>query len=595
MIGEDQKKVMEYLQQCNGLFNELAKESIHNIMSGSKTQVNPFINADKMMSLVSQSVTLDPAIYMKEHLNYLEKQGELVQAASKAMTDGDFDEVAKSDVRDSRFKDSEWFDNPFYNYIRQSYLINADFFTKVINSLDFADEKAALQAKFLTRQYVNSVSPANYVLTNPEVCREIIETEGHSIMKGMDRFFKDLEASPIEAFKLNQVDKEAFTVGVDIATSPGAVVFRNELIELIQYTPVTDKQYQVPILLVPPFINKYYILDISEEKSLVRWLNAQGFNVFIISWINPDETLSQLGLDNYIKDGVVKAIDTIIDKTGAEQVHTAGYCIGGTLLASTQSYLNKQSIDTIASISLLTVLLDFEAPGEVGNYLSEQTFSYIEQSAQQKGFFDGRIMAMSFSLLRENNLFWSFFVENYLKGRDQTPFDILYWNGDSTNIPAKCFIEFVKHSYVENNFIHPNKVQIDNIGIDFSDIDIPTYCLAAKSDHIVLWQSAFESAKHLPHDTRFVLAGSGHVAGVINPAADGKYPHWVGLPPKGKLSAQEWFDQASEKKGSWWNDWHEWLVPKSGKKIKAKGLESKKYPILEAAPGCYVKRRLDTK
>ncbi len=594
MLAEDQAKVMEYLQKYNGLFNEMAKESIYKLVSGSKTQLNPLINADKIMSVVSKSVTLDPSVYMQEHMKYLEKHSELIQAAARAMAESDteFEEVAGHE-KDRRFQDPEWYENPFFNYIRQSYLINADFFKNVVDSIEFEDHKTAEQAKFLTRQYINSLSPANYVLTNPEVCREIIETEGRSIVKGMDKFFKDLEASPLEAFKLNQVDKNAFVIGKDLATTPGSVIFQNDLIELIQYEPLTKKVYETPLLIIPPFINKYYILDMDKKKSLVRWLNSQSFTVFIISWINPDSSLSEKGLDEYISEGVIAAIDTVLDKTEASKVHAVGYCIGGTMLALAQSYLTKIKQDKIASLSFLTVLLDFTEPGEVGNYLSEQTFPYIEQNAMQKGYFDGRIMAMSFSLLRENNLFWSFFVDNYLKGKDQIPFDILYWNGDSTNIPAQCFIDFLKHGYVGNDFRNPNTVTINGQGIDFADITIPSYCLATRSDHIVLWPSAFQSAKLLKGDTRFVLAGSGHVAGVINPADDGKYPHWVGEAPSEKANAQEWFEGAEEKSGSWWTDWLAWLVPKSGEQCAARKVVTKKYPEISPAPGNYVKRRLD--
>ena len=594
MIGEEQVQAMEYLQKYSGMFNEMAKESIARMVGGQSDEGKPSLpNTEQIMSLVSQSVTLNPKNFMREHMNYMDKHSQLLQAAAKAISGESFDEVAKGTSNDRRFRDNEWTENPFFNYVRQSYLINANFFKNVVDSLEFENAKDAQQARFFTRQYINSLSPTNYVLTNPEVCREIIDTKGDSIVRGMDKFFKDLDNSPAEAFKINQVDIDAYELGEDLATTPGKVIFKNDLIELIQYQATTETVHATPLLIVPPFINKYYILDLDEKKSIIRWLVNEGFSVFVVSWINPDASLAQKGLSHYIHEGVIKAIDVACEKTKQPKVHVAGYCIGGTLLSITQSYLAANDQDKVASLTFLTTLFDFSDPGEVGNYLSENSFPLLEQSAQQKGYFDGRVMAMSFSLLRENNLFWSFFVENYLKGKDQTPFDILYWNGDSTNIAAQCFIEFVKNMYVENNLIKPGVVMIDDTPIDLSNIDVPVYCLATIQDHIVPWQSAYNSAKVLGGSVRFVVAGSGHVAGVINPVEGGKYPHWVNNETPLPASEQQWMDGAIEQEGSWWSDWKTWLVPLSGKSVKARQEATKGYPGLANAPGDYVKVRLE--
>ena len=423
------------------------------------------------------------------------------------------------------------------------------------------------------------------------MCEEILASDGKNLIKGMQNFMRDLERSPLEAFKITQNDDAAFTLGEDLATTQGEIVYENPVCQLIHYHPKTAQQYQEPILFVPPFINKYYILDLDEKKSMVKGLLEQGHPVFMLSWVNADASLAEYDFTDYMKLGPVKALDVICNITGQSKVNTVGFCVGGTLLSLATAWLRAQGDERINSVTLLTTLLDFSEPGEIGNYLSDDMIPIMEQTADIKGVYDGRILGLSFSLLRENNLFWSFFINNYLRGKDPAAFDILHWNGDATNIPAACFKQYLKFSYLENQLRQPSAITIDDVSIDLGNIDMPVYFLATVADHIVLWQTAYKGTKPLPN-CQFTLAGSGHLAGVINPPEGGKYPHWQNSTIED--TAEDWFANATEVAGSWWPDWYQWLEDKNGKKARAiTPGEHNDYPAIEPAPGRYVKVRLE--
>lgn len=594
-VHKDHAKVLQYLDQFSGTFNHMMQEVMQRILrdmdAGSPVSASDKTAQGPTEGKAVPPIRIDPQLFMQKQAAFAYKQQMLWQNLTRAMLGDTMEPVMQEPADDQRFRDKDWSGNPMFNYLKQAYLLNSEYLRELVNSFEFDCPRTAEQVRFYTRQFINSMSPSNYVLTNPEVCREILETEGNNLARGIDNFMRDLEQSPATAFKVTQVALDAFTLGKDLATTPGKVIFRNELIELIQYTPTTEKVFQVPLLIVPPFINKYYILDLNEKKSMVKWLVAQGYTVFMISWVNPDESLRHIRLEDYMHKGVIAALDAAQTCCNVKKVNVAGYCVGGTLLALTQAYLEAKQDDRIQSLTFLTTLLDFSEPGEVGNYISEQSVPLIEQSIKKNGYFDGRVLALSFSLLRENNLFWSFFIENYLKGKDPVPFDILYWNGDSTNIPGPTYLYYLRNMYIENRLVQPGGVLFDGVQVDLGSIRPPAYCLAAMGDHIVLWNGAYKSAQTLGSDVRFVLTESGHVAGVVNPADKGKYPHWVSetLPD----TPQEWLAQAQQQQGSWWNDWHGWLVPKSGPLRKARTPGSKAYPVLGDAPGEYVKVRLD--
>ncbi len=593
MNTEDKHKILDYVDKFSGVFNNMMEEVTRRLMTNQSD--SNFESVIKVPDVNSQekasSVKIDPKRFVSQQLKFLEKQKQLLENASKVFLGEEFVPVIKSTKGDKRFSDDDWTGNPAFNYIKQAYLLNAEYMNQFVDALEFEDKSIEDQVRFYTRQFINSMSPTNYVLTNPEVCREILATDGQNLVKGIDNFMRDLKDSPKEVFRVTQVNKDAFELGKDLAYTPGKVIFENELIQLIQYTPTTESVYEIPLLLIPPFINKYYVLDLDQKKSMVAWLVGQGFTVFIVSWINPDDSFRDFPFDDYINKGVITALDVVEHISGPE-VNLVGYCVGGTLLGITQSYLTTQDDTRIKSLTFLATLFDFSEPGEVGTYLTNQLIPMLEKSVTEKGLLDGRILGLGFSLLRENNLFWSFFIENYLKGKDPVPFDILYWNSDSTNLPAEAFLFYLSNMYIGNKLIEKGGVSINSTPIDLSTINVPSYCLAAQADHIVLWQAAYKSAKILGGDVRFVLTESGHVAGVVNPASKGKYAHWVSAEMPD--DAAGWLAGATQQAGSWWNDWNVWLEERSGNKVKAKKIGNKKrYPVLDSAPGSYVRRRLD--
>ncbi|HMW49807.1 MAG TPA: alpha/beta fold hydrolase, partial [Cellvibrionaceae bacterium] len=528
MKQEEKLEILGYLTKFNHVFNDMIGEVTKRVLSSQvKAEINPFSQTEKLADVLSSGVKLDTKLFLQQQFDFLQKQQLLWQNASRIFMGEMLEPLVQEEKSDKRFADGDWEGNPVFNYIKQAYLLNAEYVSQMVESLEFEDGKMGEQVRFYTRQLVNSMAPSNYVFTNPEVCREILKTEGECLARGIDNFMRDLENSPSEAFKITQVDINAFTLGETLAYTPGEVVFKNRLIELIRYFPAGSEVVATPLLIVPPFINKYYILDLDARKSLVKWLVERGYEVFMISWVNPDETYADTEFGDYMTEGVLAALDQVIDITGAEQVQAAGYCVGGTLLGITQSYLTALNDKRISSCTFLTTLFDFSEPGEVGAYISGTLLPLLEQNVTSKGYMDGRVLALSFSLLRENNLFWSFFIENYLKGKDPMPFDILYWNSDSTNLPAKAYLYYLNNMYVEDRLKEPGALTIGGQPVDLSLIETPSYCLAARADHIVLWHAAYKSAKLLGGAARFVLTESGHVAGVINPAATGKYPHWV--------------------------------------------------------------------
>ncbi len=594
MQQQDHNEILDTLNQYAEQFNSMVQKIL--TRQAGSTDTAAMFDPEKLQALLTsklaENVQVDTSKLLENQMAFMRQQTELWQQATKAMFGEKAENVAAEERGDRRFSHSDWSENPVFSYLKQAYLINSKMLQGMMDSMTFADPKSAEQVKFYTRQYINSVAPTNYLFSNPEVCEEILKSKGQSMLKGIENFMRDLEQSPLEAFKITQTDMSAFELGGNLATTSGEVVYQNDLIQLIHYTPKKAKTYAPPILFVPPFINKYYILDLDEKKSAVKGLLDSGFSVFMISWINPDRSLADHDFVSYMKHGPIAALDVVCEITGQPKVNMVGFCVGGTLSAMTSAYLRAQGDERILSLTLLTTLLDFSEPGEIGNYLTEESLKAMEQNADIKGVYDGRILGLSFSLLRENNLFWSYFINNYLKGQDPAAFDILYWNSDATNITSACFKQYVRTMYWENKLKTPGAIVIDGVPIDLGNIDMPVYFLSTIADHIVLWQAAYQGTQLVGGDTRFVLAGSGHLAGVINPPDKGKYPHWVNteLPD----SAGSWFDGAEQVEGSWWPDWHAWLATHNDAKITApKPGKHKAYPSIEAAPGSYVKKRLD--
>ncbi len=485
---------------------------------------------------------------------------------------------------DRRFHGSEWQQLPFFDYLRQSYLLNAKFVEEAIQASKL-DSQTKRKAAFFARQYLDALSPSNYPGTNPEVLKLALETEGKSLADGLKNLVADMEKGHI-----SMTDETAFAVGRNLALTEGAVVYENELMQLIRYRPLTAEVYERPYLLIPPFINKYYILDLQPENSFVRYLLEQGQQVFLVSWRNIPPELGIKTWDDYIEQAVFKVMDVTLELTGQQKLNMLGFCVGGTLLACALAVLRARGDERVASLTLLTTMLEFSEVGEISVYLDEAYVQKREADFANGGIVHGRELAMTFASLRANELIWFFVVNNYLKGRTPDAFDLLYWNSDSANLPGRLYVWYVRNTYLENNLAVPGKVQCCGTRVDLGLVDMPTFVLAAKEDHIVPWKSAFRSARLVGADVQFVLAASGHIAGVINPAAKNRRSHWTtdGMPQ----DPEAWLASATQTPGSWWPRLSEWLARQSGGRVPApERLGNDRYPEIEPAPGRYVRVR----
>lgn len=531
----------------------------------------------------------DPASVINQQMQLWNSQVALWQYSMQRMLGNDCEPIITPEQSDKRFQDDEWRDNPVFDFIKQSYLLNAQFILGLAQSYESLDHRDKQQTEFMARQFVNALSPTNFAASNPEVLRKTMETGGANLIDGLAQLTSDLEQSR-EAFTMTMADATAFELGRNLATTPGKVVYQNRLMQLIQYQPSTTQAFERPLLIVPPWINKYYILDLREKNSFIRWLVAQGHTVFVISWVNPDVSLGDAGFADYMQQGPVDAIAQIQKITGEKSVNAIGYCIGGTLLACTQAWLTAKKKKWITTTTYLTTLLDFSDPGEIGVFINDAMVDAMDRHLDMTQIYDGRAMALSFSMLRENDLFWSFFVNNYLKGERPTAFDLLYWNADSTNLPGAMHKFYLRQMYLNNKLAEPNGIELDGIGIDLAKIKTPAFFLSAEKDHIAKWTSTYAGTKLSGGMNKFVLSGSGHIAGVINPPNVEKYGYWTNdqLPEH----PHEWLDKAQQHKGSWWPHWQAWIADHTGKLIDARAPGADGQAVLEDAPGSYVKQRL---
>jgi polyhydroxyalkanoate synthase len=493
--------------------------------------------------------------------------------------------VIESDPKDKRFADSAWRQNEIFDFIKQSYLLSARYINDVVTHVDGLPPKTAQKVDFYSRQFVNALSPSNFLLTNPEVLRKTRESGGENLIKGLNNLLSDLENGRGN-LRIRMTDTDAFKVGGNIAVSEGQVVFQNELIQLIQYAPLTETVYKKPLVIFPPWINKFYILDLRPKNSLVRYLVSQGHTVFMVSWVNPDEKLAEKDFDDYMVDGVLAALSAIKTATGEDEVNAIGYCIGGTLLSATLGYMAARQDTRIKSATFLVTLTDFTDSGELGVFIDEEQLAALEEKMQRKGYLEGSDMATSFNLLRANDLIWSFVVNNYLLGNEPFPFDLLYWNSDATRMPQKMHSFYLRNMYQKNLLAQPDGISMKDVPIDLSNITVPKYFLSCREDHIAPWKSTYKGAKLFGGDTRFVLAASGHIAGVVNPPEGGKYNHFVNDSMAG--TADEWFATATEVSGSWWPDWQRWVTSFDKSQVPARIPGKGKLKALEPAPGSYV-------
>lgn len=540
---------------------------------------------------LGEAMISNPNKVIADQMEMMKQQQELFQQTALRFMGQDVDPVVAPEKGDKRFKDEQWSENPMFDYMKQLYLLQGQTLMKMIKDTDGLSDHSRQKVEYLVRQYVNALSPTNFANLNPEVIRKTMETGGSNLVSGMEQLLEDLEASVSGALNVAMTDTSAFQVGRNLATTEGSVVYQNDLMQLIQYTPTTAQTYKRPLLVVPPFINKFYILDLREKNSFIKWLVDQGHTVFVISWINPGPSLRNKGFENYMLEGPIAAAEAIEQATGEKGVNAIGYCLGGTLLSATLAYQKKKKKETIKSATFMATLMDFSKPGEIGVFINETAIAGLEKQMDALGYYDGRQMAFSFNTLRENDLFWSFFINNYLKGERPAAFDLLYWNTDSTNLPAAMHSYYLRNMYLNNQLIEKDALELDGVKIDLSAIKAPSYFISAAQDHIALWQATYTGAKVLGGKNRFVLGGSGHIAGIVNPPEANKYGYWTN--EKLPESADDWYQGSENHEGSWWLDWQQWVLKQGDMDmVDVRQPGDGKLETLEEAPGRYVKQRI---
>ncbi|WP_262270738.1 PHA/PHB synthase family protein [Microvirga yunnanensis] len=494
------------------------------------------------------------------------------------------DPVAEPEPKDNRFKDPEWSENPIFDFLKQAYLISSRWAEDLVEDAEGLDERTRHKAQFYLKQLSSALSPSNFLLTNPELIRETLRENGANLVRGMTMLAEDIEAGGGE-LKIRQSDTSKFKVGVNIATTPGKVIFRNDLIELIQYAPATEKVLKRPLLIVPPWINKFYILDLNPEKSFVRWAVAQGLTVFCISWVNPAEQHAEKGFEHYMVDGIFAALDAVEQATGEKKVTAIGYCVGGTLLATTLAYMAAKRDKRIDSATFFTAQVDFTHAGDLKVFAGEDEVRSLEATMKKRGYLEGSRMANAFNMLRPNDLIWPYVVNVYMKGQSPFPFDLLYWNADSTRMPAANHAFYLRNCYLENR-LAKGEMELAGVKLDLKKVKVPIFNLATKEDHIAPARSVFAGSKAFGGPVDYVLAGSGHIAGVVNSPSKAKYQFWTGGPVEGEL--EDWLKQAKETTGTWWPYWFDWIKAQAPRMVSAREPGGGKLEPLCDAPGTYV-------
>ncbi|PXX99784.1 class I poly(R)-hydroxyalkanoic acid synthase [Halomonas sp. LBP4] len=539
----------------------------------------------------AESLMRNPSLLWQAQSRLLQDQFQLWQQGMRALAGEAMEPLVTPAKGDRRFNDEAWTNDPHYLAIMQQYLLFSRMVEDLVEGLDGLDPERQRNLTFYARQVVNAMAPTNFVTTNPEVMRKTLETRGQNLIDGLTRLREDL-ANSAEGLNVAMTDRSAFEVGDNIAVTPGSVVYENELIQLIQYSPTTEQVFKTPLLMVPPWINKYYILDLRQDNSLVKWLVDQGHTVFLISWRNPGPEQRDLTWADYMQMGPIAAMGAIEQATGEKSVNLLSYCIGGTLAASTVAYLTSTRRGRkVKSVTYMATLQDFRDPGDIGVFLSEPVLAGLEAKLERDGYLDGRVMAFSFNLLRENDLFWSFYINNYLKGEMPAPFDLLYWNTDGTNLPAGTHAWYLRHMYLENRLVEPGGIELDGVKIDLRKISTPSYFISTSDDHIAKWNSTYYGALLPKGPVTFVLGGSGHIAGIVNPPSRNKYGYWTNdaLPE----TPEEWLAGAEHQEGSWWPHWQAWMTSNgyvdAEKMVPARQPGEGELDILEPAPGRYVK------
>lgn len=533
-------------------------------------------------------VMADPQKLVEAQVDFWTKWVDLwSHSTERFLSSSDDEKDNNNKVQDRRFKSPLWQENAIFDFIMKSYLLTTQSVTDLVHDTEGMDKDAKQKVEFYTRQFLDAVAPSNFILTNPEVLKETFDTKGKNLINGLENLVDDLKRGHGE-LKISTTNYEAFKLGENLATTPGKVVFQNDLIQLIQYEPMTEKVHKRPLLIVPPWINKYYILDLKEENSFIKWMLEQGHTVFVISWVNPDRKMAQKRFEDYMEDGIFAAIDAIEKATGEKSVNAIGYCLGGTLLSITLGYLAAHKKEnTIAAATFFTTLIDFEQAGDMKLFIDEAQVRLMDKDMEDRGFLEADYLRKTFSMLRSNDMIWSFVVNNYLMGKEPFPFDLLYWNDDATNMPAAMHSFYLRKLYQSNLLKEPGGVTMNSTPINIRDIQTPSYFLSAKEDHIAPWVATYAGAKLFSGPVHFTLAASGHVAGVVNHPDKNKYCYWTA--DKLEETPEGWFNKSKSTDGSWWPHYKKWIKQYAGAKVPARKPGDGKLKVIEDAPGTYVK------
>lgn len=587
--ADQQAQMVDAFQNMTERTQRIAQAFLERQASGSNFQVADPIVIGKAFMEMSAKMLENPTKLAEAQANLWQQYADLWNATAKRMAGETVEgpsRVPASD--DKRFKDDAWSEDAVYDFIKQSYLLTSDWIYNTVREVEGLDPKTREKVDFYTRQYVDALSPTNFAPTNPKVMRTTLDSKGENLVKGFENLLRDLEDGQGQ-LRIAMTDTEAFTLGENVAVTPGKVVYQNDLMQLVQYSPSTDKVARRPLLIVPPWINKFYVLDLQPRNSLIKWAVDQGHTVFIISWVNPNEKLSHKRFDDYMLEGPLAALDAIEQATGERETNIIGYCIGGTLTACTLSYMASKGDDRIASATFLTTMTDFAEPGELGVFIDEEQLDKLEEHMNEIGFLEGRHMSQVFNMMRDNDLIWSFVVNNYLLGREPMAFDLLYWNSDNTRMPAMMHGFYLREMYLNNKLREPGALTLDGVPMDLTQIKVPVYMLSTADDHIAPWKSTYAATQFYKGPKKFVLSASGHIAGVVNPPVANKYCYWTNrsLPAE----PDTWLEGAKRQEGSWWTDWHKWVGKHSGGSVKARMPGDGKLKAIEDAPGSYVKAR----
>ena len=590
--GQLARNMARFLEESGKVVSSLAKRS-NTSNKGPYSSISEAGEAAKVLGAVVNQWLNEPARLVGAQGRLLQGYADLWGRSVRRYLGEDVEPVAKPEPGDSRFKDADWEQRQFFDFWKQAYLLTAKWAEQMVEDTEGLDEHTRRRAEFYVNQISSALSPSNFPLTNPEVLRETLASNGENLVKGMQQFADDLGRSK-DLLRISQTDYEAFEVGRNLATSAGKVVFRNELFELIQYAPTTEKVHKIPLVIVPPWINKFYILDLVPQKSFIAWAVSQGFTVFVMSWVNPDEHLAHKTFEDYMKEGVLEAVDAARKACGTRRVNALGYCVGGTLLSATLAYMAATGDERIKSATLFTAQVDFTHAGDLLVFIDDAQLRSLEEMMAERGYLEGARMATVFNMLRPRDLIWPYVVNNYMLGKKPFPFDLLYWNSDSTRMPAANHRFYLREFY-KNNALAKGEMSLGGVKLDMSKVTLPVFELATREDHIAPARSVFSGARLFSGPVEFVLAGSGHIAGVVNPPEKKKYQYWTGKKPTSKkLSSptlEGWLDAATEHPGSWWPHWKKWLEQHSSKLVPARNPGEGALKPIEDAPGSYVKVR----